>query len=103
MRYGVAFWLTRPDGAVLLRRRPEKGLLGGMIEIPSTPWRAEPWSIAEAIGLAPAATALVGAAGHRHATASPIFGSNWRYSLGRAMRRGYGAGSTGSASMRCRP
>ncbi|MFZ3235523.1 MAG: A/G-specific adenine glycosylase, partial [Stellaceae bacterium] len=35
-RYGVAFWLTRPDGAVLLRRRPEKGLLGGMIEIPST-------------------------------------------------------------------
>src|SRR5438876_5375270 len=40
LRYGVAFWLTRPDGAVLLRRRPEKGLLGGMIEIPSTPWRA---------------------------------------------------------------
>ena len=50
LRYGVAFWLTRPDGAVLLRRRPEKGLLGGMIEIPSTPWRAEPWAAAEAIG-----------------------------------------------------
>ena len=56
MRYGVAFWLTRPDGAVLLRRRPEKGLLGGMTEIPSTPWRAEPWSFAEAVGLAPAPT-----------------------------------------------
>jgi A/G-specific adenine glycosylase len=54
-RYGVAFWLTRPDGAVLLRRRPEKGLLGGMIEVPSTPWRPEPWGIAEAIGFAPAA------------------------------------------------
>ena len=53
MRYGAAFWLTRPDGAVLLRRRPEKGLLGGMTEIPSTPWRTEPWSFAEAVGLAP--------------------------------------------------
>ncbi|HYU11045.1 MAG TPA: A/G-specific adenine glycosylase, partial [Stellaceae bacterium] len=36
-RYGVVFWLSRGDGAVLLRRRPEKGLLGGMIELPSTP------------------------------------------------------------------
>ena len=27
------------DGAVLLRRRPEKGLLGGMMEVPSTAWR----------------------------------------------------------------
>lgn len=41
-RYGTAYWLERkgPDGPeVLLRRRPEKGLLGGMMEIPSTPWR----------------------------------------------------------------
>ena len=38
-RRGVCFWLTRPDGAVLLRRRPEKGLLGGMMEIPSSPWQ----------------------------------------------------------------
>jgi A/G-specific adenine glycosylase len=57
LRYGVAFWLTRPDGAVLLRRRAEKGLLGGMIEIPSTPWRAAPWSFPEAVGAAPAAVA----------------------------------------------
>jgi A/G-specific adenine glycosylase len=54
LRHGVAFWLTRPDGAVLLRRRPEKGLLGGMTEIPSTPWRAEPWAFADAVRLAPA-------------------------------------------------
>ena len=40
MRRGVAFWIERPDGAVLLRRRPENGLLGGMMEIPSTEWRA---------------------------------------------------------------
>ena len=30
----------RGDGAVLLRRRPEKGLLGGMMEVPSTDWAA---------------------------------------------------------------
>jgi A/G-specific adenine glycosylase len=55
LRFGVAFWLTRADGAVLLRRRPEEGLLGGMTEIPSTPWRSEPWTLEEAVGLAPVA------------------------------------------------
>jgi A/G-specific adenine glycosylase len=55
-RYGVVFWLTRGDGAVLLRRRPENGLLGGMTEIPSTPWRSEPWTLDQAIEIAPAAT-----------------------------------------------
>jgi A/G-specific adenine glycosylase len=54
LRYGVAFWLTRGDGAVLLRRRPESGLLGGMTEIPSTPWRNEPWTVDEATTIAPA-------------------------------------------------
>jgi A/G-specific adenine glycosylase len=38
-RRGIAFWAVRPDGSVLLRRRPEHGLLGGMIEVPSTEWR----------------------------------------------------------------
>ena len=56
LRHGVAFWLSRDDGAVLLRRRPEQGLLGGMIELPSTPWRAAPWSAGEAIPEAPAET-----------------------------------------------
>ena len=55
LRHGVAFWLERDDGAVLLRRRPEKGLLGGMIELPTTPWRAEPWELAEASAHAPEA------------------------------------------------
>jgi A/G-specific adenine glycosylase len=40
LRRGVAFWLVRRDGAVLLRRRPPEGLLGGMMEVPSTDWRA---------------------------------------------------------------
>jgi A/G-specific adenine glycosylase len=37
-RYGVAYWATRPDGAVLLRRRPDRGLLGGMIGVPTSDW-----------------------------------------------------------------
>jgi A/G-specific adenine glycosylase len=53
VRRGIAFWLVRPDGSVLLRRRVESGLLGGMMEIPSTPWRAEPWTVAEASALSP--------------------------------------------------
>lgn len=38
-RFATAFHLTGPDGAVLFRRRPDDGLLGGLIELPSTPWR----------------------------------------------------------------
>ena len=41
-RYGTCFWVERGDGAVLLRRRPERGLLGGMMEIPSTEWSETP-------------------------------------------------------------
>jgi len=37
-RRGAAFVVLREDGAVLLRERPLKGLLGGMLETPSTPW-----------------------------------------------------------------
>ena len=53
LRQGVVFWLMRGDGAVLLRRRPESGLLGGMIEVPSTPWREAPWVGDEALVHAP--------------------------------------------------
>jgi A/G-specific adenine glycosylase len=53
VRRGVAFWAVRPDGAVLLRKRPEKGLLGGMMEVPSTLWREVPWTEAEAKAAAP--------------------------------------------------
>ena len=37
-RLGIAFWVERNDGHILLRRRPQKGLLGGMMEIPTTTW-----------------------------------------------------------------
>ena len=38
VRRGAAFVAMRADGAVLLRRRAPKGLLGGMLEVPSTEW-----------------------------------------------------------------
>ncbi|MBA3813846.1 MAG: A/G-specific adenine glycosylase [Alphaproteobacteria bacterium] len=40
-RYATAFILRREDGAILLRKRPLQGLLGGMMEVPSTPWVEE--------------------------------------------------------------
>jgi A/G-specific adenine glycosylase len=38
LRRGAAFVVRRADGFVLLRTRPEKGLLGGMTEVPTTEW-----------------------------------------------------------------
>jgi A/G-specific adenine glycosylase len=38
LRRGATFVAIRPDGAVLLRERPPHGLLGGMLETPSSPW-----------------------------------------------------------------
>jgi len=37
-RHGTAFWLQREDGKILLRKRAPSGLLGAMMEIPSSPW-----------------------------------------------------------------
>jgi A/G-specific adenine glycosylase len=53
LRHGVHFWLTDPAGNVLLRKRPSPGLLGGMIELPGTPWRETRWDPAEALSHAP--------------------------------------------------
>ncbi|AXS39521.1 A/G-specific adenine glycosylase [Breoghania sp. L-A4] len=51
-RSGAAFVAVRADGAVLLRRRPPEGLLGGMSEVPGTPW-AEDFAAPEAAAHAP--------------------------------------------------
>jgi A/G-specific adenine glycosylase len=52
VRHGAAFFVRREDGAVLVRSRPPKGLLGGMAEIPGTRWDAH-FDRASAIKQAP--------------------------------------------------
>jgi len=52
-RVGIAFLALREDGHVLLRRRPETGLLGGMLEVPSTPWLEEDVEVREGMRAAP--------------------------------------------------
>ena len=41
IRYTTAFIIKREDGAILIRKRPHRGLLGGMMEVPTTPWIEE--------------------------------------------------------------
>ncbi len=53
-RHGVAYILTRGDQVALVRR-PPKGLLGGMLALPTSDWRTAPFSSAEARASAPAA------------------------------------------------
>jgi A/G-specific adenine glycosylase len=45
-RHGTMFWLQRDD-AVLLVRRPDKGLLGGMRALPTGPWADSPPGLAD--------------------------------------------------------
>jgi A/G-specific adenine glycosylase len=52
-RHGVAYVLTRGDEVALVRR-PPTGLLGGMLALPTSDWRAARWSDAEALAAAPA-------------------------------------------------
>jgi A/G-specific adenine glycosylase len=37
-RTGTVYWVERADGEVLLHRRPAKGMLGGMLGLPTTGW-----------------------------------------------------------------
>jgi A/G-specific adenine glycosylase len=53
VRYGTAFVTLREDGHVLLRRRPNAGLLGGMLEVPSTDWGDAPVAAKTALRTAP--------------------------------------------------
>ena len=40
VRYGAAFIIISPQGDVYLRKRPDKGLLAGMSEVPNSEWIA---------------------------------------------------------------
>ena len=51
-RAGAAFFLRRKDGSVLVRTRPDKGLLGGMTEIPGTEWSKD-FKLSDALLSAP--------------------------------------------------
>ena len=52
LRRGAAFVALRADGKVLLRQRPEKGLLGSMTEVPGSAW-AHDFDVADALDAAP--------------------------------------------------
>ncbi len=54
-RYGTVFWVEDREGHVLIRRRPEKGLLGGMMEVPSSPWDPDPKAVSYGDGQRPVA------------------------------------------------
>jgi len=38
-RYGYVYWITNEEGEVLIHKRPEKGLLGGMMALPTSEWK----------------------------------------------------------------
>jgi A/G-specific adenine glycosylase len=52
LRRGAAFFVLRADDHVLVRTRPEKGLLGGMTELPTSDW-AHDFDDATALDAAP--------------------------------------------------
>ena len=64
-RHGVVFVLWRGDEVALVQR-PAKGLLGGMLGLPTTPWRAAPWTRSEAVSHAPGPAAWEAAGGVTH-------------------------------------
>ena len=53
VRRGVVFWALDSKGRVFIRRRVERGLLGGMMEFPSTDWTATGARVPAAIDAAP--------------------------------------------------
>ncbi len=53
LRQGIAFFALREDGCVLLRRRPQEGLLAGMMEVPSTEWSEEAPETTQALRTVP--------------------------------------------------
>ena len=64
-RHGAVFVLVH-GGEVALARRPPKGLLGGMLGLPTTAWRTAAWPRAEALAAAPVSAAwrIVGEVEH---------------------------------------
>jgi A/G-specific adenine glycosylase len=51
-RHGAAFVIIRNDQIALVTR-PPRGLLGGMLALPTTDWRTQPWTSAEIAAAVP--------------------------------------------------
>jgi A/G-specific adenine glycosylase len=52
-RYGICFLMLDKAGRIALEKRPEKGLLGGMVQVPTSDWLGEAFDEDAAAGLAP--------------------------------------------------
>jgi A/G-specific adenine glycosylase len=52
LRRGAAFVVVRADGCVLLRQRPDNGLLGAMTEVPGSEWSHD-FDVTDALAAAP--------------------------------------------------
>jgi A/G-specific adenine glycosylase len=52
LRMGAAFFVRAPDGRILMRTRPDKGLLGGTVELPGSQWSVD-FEMAQSIRHAP--------------------------------------------------
>ncbi len=58
VRYGVSYIVTDKQGRILMKQRPEKGLLGGLWGFADTEWRDTPFTQAHIKKLAPSKTQL---------------------------------------------
>ncbi len=91
-RQAMAFWLESADGRVMLTRRSGESLLKDMLEVPSTPWRDDAWTLQDALAHAPRAdnwSLLAGSVEHAfthvavtfrvacHRGPAPAAGDNW--------------------------
>lgn len=52
-KFGAVFLLTNSKNEMLIRQRPQSGLLGGMDEFPNTEWKDTAWTKEEALLHAP--------------------------------------------------
>jgi A/G-specific adenine glycosylase len=64
-RHGVTY-IAKCDGSVAMILRPPAGLLGGMLGLPTTEWRARPWSRKQALAAAPLPLVWRGMGSVRH-------------------------------------
>ena len=55
-RFGFCFVMIDGQGRIALEKRPEKGLLGGMVQVPTSDWLGAPLDVSDVEKLAPIKT-----------------------------------------------